>query len=101
MEKQLGTMPDTELAKQLGISPYWVRKRRSELGTDAHVIPENPKSERKKGKELPEDVIELICKVPGKQISDRFRVPRMSIRLYRALHAGPSLGGLQLPLIDR
>ena len=47
MEKQLGTLPDTQLAEQLGISPYWVRKRRAELGIAAHVIPENPKSERK------------------------------------------------------
>ena len=50
MEKQLGTMPDTELAKLIGLSPYWVRKRRSELAIDAHVIPDNPKSERKIGK---------------------------------------------------
>ena len=47
MEKQLGTMRDTELAKLFGMSPYWVRKRRSDLGIEAHVVPENPKSERK------------------------------------------------------
>lgn len=49
MEKKLGTMPDTELAKLLKMSPYWVRKRRQELQIEAHLIPENPKSVRKKG----------------------------------------------------
>jgi len=50
MEKQLGRMPDTALAKKLNLTPYWISKRRSEMGIAAYVMPEAPKSNKKRSK---------------------------------------------------
>ncbi len=64
MEKRLGKMPDTQVAKKLGIDAYWVRKRRAELQIAAHKPADlpSPKEDTREKLKLTEDRIALLGK---------------------------------------
>ncbi|MBL8856108.1 MAG: hypothetical protein JNK57_19240 [Planctomycetaceae bacterium] len=80
----LGEIPDGTLAREYEVCPVAVKIKRIELG----ILPYG-KKQMDPEPELPAHVIPLIGKMTDKQIADKFKVNRVRIRVYRALHKIP------------
>jgi hypothetical protein len=88
----LGEVSDNFIGREYGISPITVKVKRLELG-----IPPVGKTMLEPPPELPLDVIELIGKKPDKQLADIYKVSRVHIRYYRAIHHIPAAEYLPIP----
>ena len=81
----LGELPDSVIAREYEISNASVKIKRIEMG----VLPYG-KQTMDPEPDLPKAVIRQIGTVPDKQLSDRYGVQRLHIRVYRALHQIPA-----------
>ncbi|HMP80407.1 MAG TPA: hypothetical protein PKD54_13215, partial [Pirellulaceae bacterium] len=81
----LGEVSDAELAREYELSRNTVKIKRIELG----IFPYR-KRRMDPEPDLPRRVTELLGKIPDKQISDRYKVNRFKLRVYRALHKIPA-----------
>lgn len=111
----LGKIPDFECAKKFGYSNSSVARIRKKLGISPCKAPRKPRQPRsieqkprkpykprdpnkpRKKKEYPEELINMIGKVPDKEIAKKFGYSKAGIALIRKNMGIPSLRATRFP----